>query len=207
MSKIFGIGFHKTGTTSLGEALEYLGYMNTHGAKALRHSLGQEHMMKCLVSGDLSPVWEVADQYDSFQDNPWQMLYRQADQRFPGSKFVLTVRNPESWFKSVHNQFAGRQSEFRAWVYGSDYNDPKGNKKHYIDRYKKHNREVQAYFHQRPEDLLVLDIGNGDGWKELCSFLKLPIPQDAFPHANKRDYPTLMDKVVHKIRTSLSSHD
>ncbi len=206
MTKVFGIGFHKTGTTSLGEALDLLGYSNVHAARPLRQKLGQEAMMKCLTSDDLEPIWQVADDYDSFQDNPWQMLYRQADERFPGSKFILTIRESDSWFKSVYSQFSGRQSAFRSWIYGPRYADPKGNKKHYISRYERHNQEVKSYFSERPNDLLVLNITNGDGWNKLCPFLKLPVPDKPFPYANKREVSTLFARITRKLQ-SLRSHE
>ena len=33
-------------------------------------------------------------------------------------------------------------------------------------------------------DLLVLGLGAGQGWPELCAFLGRPIPEAAFPHLN-----------------------
>ena len=52
-SKIFGIGFHKTGLTSLGEAFEMLGYKTCHKAKPVRDKLGQAEMMDLLHANDL----------------------------------------------------------------------------------------------------------------------------------------------------------
>ena len=46
---------------------------------------------------------------------------------------------------------------------------------------KRHNKMVKYYFKDRPGDLLVMDITNGDGWELLCKFLKKPIPNKKVP--------------------------
>ena len=67
----------------------------------------------------------------------------------------------------------------------------------YVDRYKNHNREVNEYFKDRPDDLLVMDVTAGDGWEKLCPFLGVDIPDIDFPPANKAKDPEL-DKLASK---------
>ena len=50
-------------------------------------------------------------------------------------------------------------------------------------RYRRHNAEVLAYFKDRPEDLLVMDMDAGAGWKELCGFFRKTIPSVPYPLA------------------------
>ena len=77
----------------------------------------------------------------------------------------------------------------------------RGNEPLYLDRYRKHNREVRAYFADRQEDFLVLDLAGGDGWSELCGFLGDPVPNKAFPHANKGpESLNAKDRVVNSLR-------
>lgn len=172
--KVFCIGFHKTGTTSLEKALELLGYRVTgpNGTK----------------DPDIaSKVYDMADalvqQYDAFQDNPWPVIYREMDEKYPGSKFILTMRSPDSWISSQVRDFGLRETPMRQWIYGAGC--PEGNEALYVARYERHNREVLEYFSDRPDDLLVMDLPKGDGWPELCGFLEEPIPDEPFPHANK----------------------
>ena len=61
-------------------------------------------------------------------------------------------------------------------------------KRTYIARYERHNREVQEYFANRPDDLLIIDLPNDDGWSRLCPFLGHPTPNEPFPHANKASW-------------------
>ena len=54
----------------------------------------------------------------------------------------------------------------------------------YLERFRRHEREVREYFADRPDDLLVVDWEQGDGWSELTRFLKKPTPNARFPWAN-----------------------
>jgi len=40
--------------------------------------------------------------------------------------------------------------------------------------YRRHHESVVEYFNDRPRDLLVLNIIEGEGWDKLCRFLKSP---------------------------------
>ena len=72
----------------------------------------------------------------------------------------------------------------RAWIYGIGH--PEGNEQAYLDRYRRHNDEVREYFRSRPDDLLVMDITQGDGWAQLSSFLGTQSPSSEFPNINSR---------------------
>ena len=173
-NKVFCIGFHKTGTTSLGVALSMLGY-KVAGAMGVRDSHIAVNVMT-LAS-------RVAVDHDAFQDNPWPIIFREMDQRFPGSKFVLTVRDPDLWIDSVIRHFGNKETEMRKWIYG--VGSPVGNENIFLDRYRAHQRDVINYFADRPNDLLVMDLRAGDGWNKLCPFLGHAVPAHPFPHMNK----------------------
>ena len=177
-TKVFGIGFHKTGTKSLAAALQRLGYRVT-GSNAVHDP--------DIASRVLDLAFELAEQFDAFQDNPWPLLYREMDARYPGSHFILTTRPTDKWIRSVSHYFAGRSTPMREWIYGAGRGCPLTNEDIYIERYERHNREVRAYFHERPGDLLELAITEGEGWEKLCPFLGKPVPGVPFPHANRGD--------------------
>ena len=177
MNKVFGIGFHKTGTTTLAQALAHFGYRWC----GVRHDL-----VEPIRRGDLEPVWRVADDHDLVQDNPWPLIYRELDEHYPDSKFILMVRETDRWIRSAMNHFSGRSTPMREWIYG--VGDPTGHRELYIEVYERHNREVQEYFADRPDDLLVVNWERGDGRNELCPFLGLEVPDIPMPHANKGQY-------------------
>lgn len=173
-SKVFCIGFHKTGTTSLAVALRQLGYRVT----------GPNGVNDQNIEDNVIPMaYDLAEEFDAFQDNPWPIIYKELDAKFPGSKFVLTLRIPESWIKSQVKHFGLKETPMRKWIYGAGC--PEGNEGIYIKRFEDHNEEVIRYFKDRPQDLLILELSKGDGWEKLCPFLGTDIPNVAFPHANR----------------------
>jgi hypothetical protein len=172
--KIFVIGFPKTGTKSLNSALTTLGYK-------VKSYFGSR-------DPDISRnVYEMAfrfvEQYDAFEDNPWCVLYKELDEKYPGNKFILTLRPTEKWIKSVVDHFGIKTRSLLEWIYGVGY--PKGNEDIYIARYERHNKEVLEYFKDRPDDLVAFRLSEGDGWEKLCQFLHKDIPPIEFPHENK----------------------
>jgi hypothetical protein len=188
-TKVFCIGFHKTGTTSLERALEYLGYRVT-GRKRVRSVRTMEELFAACC--------ELIPRYNAFQDNPWPLFYRELDQRYPGSKFILTRRPAHAWLQSQLKHFGSRSSRMRELIYGAGY--PLGNEAVYLERYNRHNAEVLAYFRDRPGDLLDIDLTAGEGWDKLCPFLGHPLPAVPFPCSN-----TAQDRLQREQGSTLQS--
>lgn len=173
--KVFGIGFQKTGTTSLKVALRRLGYRVT----------GPDFVREPDLAARLEDLARARlETFDAVQDNPWPLLYRQLDAWYPGSRFVLTVRETEAWYASALRHFGALSTPMRRLIYGEAHGAPKDNRAVWIRRYETHNAEVMAYFRDRPESLLVLRITEGEGWEKLCPFLGKRLRKRAFPHAN-----------------------
>lgn len=172
--KIFCIGFHKTGTTSLAEALHILGYRVT-GPNGVRDPE--------IATNALALAESLVPDYDAFQDNPWPLLYREMDARWPGSRFILTLRDTDDWLCSQVRHFRSKVTPMRTWIYGVGC--PEGNETIYRERYDRHNRQVIDDFRDRPGDLLVMDLAQGGGWDTLCPFLGVAVPDQPFPHANR----------------------
>jgi hypothetical protein len=170
-SKIFCVGFHRTGTSSLRAALERLGY-RVCGSVATDEPDVAERIHRI--------AFDLLDRYDAFEDNPWPILFRELDERRPGSRFILTLRPADSWVRSVSRFFGTKSTPMREWIYGAG--SPVGNEARYRERFERHNEDVLNHFRDRPDDLLVLRITEGEGWPELCDFLGHPIVREPFPH-------------------------
>jgi Sulfotransferase domain len=182
--KVFGVGFQKTGTSSLDTAFRLLGYrtdkgvfVNTPGKKSsifiappLTNATVLERMLP------------IAQEREAFSDNPWPLLYRELDSLFPDSKFVLTVREPGAWLASLLRHFGDEQSDMLEWIYGC--RSVGGNEARCLEVYEAHNAAVRGHFAARPGALLELDIGKQPHWNELCAFLGRPIPAQPFPRTN-----------------------
>lgn len=174
--KVFGIGFHKTATKSLAEALMTLGYRVT----------GPNGFDDPGIAIHLLPMArKLTEKFDAFQDNPWPLLYREVDRWYPGSKFILTLREPDAWIRSATRYFGAQSTPMRELIYGRGNGTPVGRENLYRAHFEQHNADVRAYFRDRPNDLLELDITAGDGWEKLCPFLDCPTPEKPFPHRNR----------------------
>ncbi|MDZ7628842.1 MAG: sulfotransferase [Parvularculaceae bacterium] len=191
--KVFCIGFQKTGTTSLYAALEQLGYKTAA-------VVGRDWRAERLAAEGAGACIDTARDFDAAQDMPWPIFFRELDEAFPGSKFILTVRDPESWFASIEGHFGANEGEMQAFVYGRDAAAPAGNKARYLETLRRHEAAVRAHFAGRPDDLLVMNLEAGDGWPELCAFLGASPPADPFPARNKAaDRKTLSFRIRRKV--------
>jgi hypothetical protein len=182
--KVFGIGFQKTGTSSLDEAFRVLGYRTDKGvfinAPAKRSSIFIEPPLT--NAKVLAHVRPIAQEKEAFSDNPWPLLYRELDAQFPDSKFVLTVRDPEAWIASLRRHYGSRESDILEWLYGC--RTIPGNEARCLAVYTAHNTAVRKHFAGRPTALLEIDIEREPQWEALCAFLGKAVPATPFPRAN-----------------------
>jgi hypothetical protein len=96
-NKVFGIGANKTGTTSL------QGIFQIIGLNVANQQEGELYGVQA-YRGNLKPLVEYINRHDAFQDAPFSLrsIYAQVDALFPGSKFILTYRDADAWFDSLH---------------------------------------------------------------------------------------------------------
>jgi len=173
---IIGVGFQKTGTSSLREALKILGYqVKDASSRALLP----------ILKGNYTKILRMLKNYDAVEDSPWYMIYKELDELIPNTKFILTIRDEESWYSSVKRHIGDLRSPLHEWIYGRGKGLPKDDKQNTINVYNKHNKEVVEYFKNRPNDLQILDFTKGDKWENLCHFLNKEVPEVPFPHYNK----------------------
>jgi hypothetical protein len=176
-TKVFCIGFQKTGTSSMEKALQHLGY-RVAGVFGQRTSLDE------LQRTYLDIGLKLAAANDAVQDMPFPLMFRELDEAFPGSRFVLTVRDTDSWYRSISSHFNDTPSGLQQLTYGEDAPAPLGYEARYKQVYEAHNSAVQDHFVGRPDALLVMDLQKGDGWEQLCPFIGERVPDVPFAHAN-----------------------
>jgi hypothetical protein len=179
--KLLCVGLNKTGTTSIGDALEILGYRRLGWKPAISGVLTVRWH-----EGNLKPFMPHLMNNDAFEDLPWCLVYEAVDRMFPNSKFILTTRRDEqTWLRSMQRHL-GRTGNWVGsfLVYGSY--DPAKDADTYLRKYREHRDAVRRYFAGRPGKLLEMCFEDGDGWEKLCTFLNVPkIPDVPFPHANR----------------------
>lgn len=181
--KVAGIGLNKTGTCTLGACFRHWG---------LRHMSCSREAVELWRNREFPALMAWVAEYDSFEDWPWPLLYREIDQAFPGTKFILTRRkNSETWFRSLCRHAERSPVDLRKKIYGHEM--PHEHKAEHIAFYESHLAAVREYFRDRPGDLLEICWEEGDGWEELATFLGLEKPDIALPHENKT--PDIQDKL------------
>ncbi len=176
--KVFGIGFHKTGTSTLTEILRAFGYRVTGPNWTTEEDIADTYLERCRA---------LSRTYDGFQDNPWPLVYREMDRMWPGSKFILTTRDEDKWIQSQIKHFGRRETPMRRLIYGEKYGRPAGNADHYVSVFRAHNAAVRDYFRGRENDLLEIDLTKTPQWQPICDFLGVDVPDLPFPHANSRE--------------------
>lgn len=173
--KIFGIGLQRTGTTSLWSALITLGIKAAPHAIPLFYNLDDEYIKR----------------FEAFMDNPIPLVYQELDKKCPGSKFILTTRHELDWLNSVEWLFSKRlvtmdkklksiADEIHYQFYGTTEFD----REIFRRKWRTYHQEVHAYFSNRKEDMLTLDLSHQADWRLLCNFLARSVPDQPFPWLN-----------------------
>jgi Sulfotransferase domain len=188
--RVFVIGLSRTGTSSLTVALEQLGFCAVH-FPADDRSQAEVH---AFLSGDRGRLrLSLLDTVDAITDTPVAASFEGLDAAYPGSRFVLTVRERKSWLASCRGYWENGVEPFLESHPGDPWSS-------YISRlslelygtvgfdadrfsasYDAHLARVREHFRDRPDRLLTMDICGGDGWEALCGFLGLPAPDLKFP--------------------------
>ena len=153
---------------TLNDALAVLGYRSLF-------VLNYEHLEENLLK------------YDAFTHTPLASIYKDLDNRFPNSKFILNIRERESWLRAIERQWSAKgttlvekEREIRLRTYGT----AQFSREILEQVYNQHLEEVSRYFKDRNESLLVLDVCAGEGFEKMCPFLGEAIPPAPFPHKN-----------------------
>jgi len=178
LMKIFGIGLPRTGTTSLAMATMELGFKTCH---------------TCFSDA----LYDIAD---AFCDSPIYADYPVLDLRYPGSKFILTWRDPAKWHASFSKNLGNYMRRLRLTALRNvDYTSASNwrslmhifgtgdiaDEQFLLACYRRHREMAEAFFMHRKQDLLILDLDNTpDLWAGLCRFLGVPRPATPFPYMN-----------------------
>jgi hypothetical protein len=177
--KVFGIGLSKTGTVSLARALTRLGIKTKHFPD---DPATQDELRRGRY--ELS----IFREYQGLVDIPVAPYYAQFDRIYPSAKFILTTRPTDSWLTSLERHFQFwveyRRTDYDDFVLASTYGVQHFSAERLCYVKQVHEAGVRRYFAGRPDKLLVLNVFEGGGWKELGEFLGCPVPEEPYPREN-----------------------
>eukprot|EP01064_Diplonema_japonicum_P013512 TRINITY_DN2107_c0_g2_i3.p1 TRINITY_DN2107_c0_g2~~TRINITY_DN2107_c0_g2_i3.p1 ORF type:complete len:241 (+),score=70.73 TRINITY_DN2107_c0_g2_i3:33-725(+) len=202
--QIIGAGFGRTGTMSLKDAIEELGYGKCHHMIEVKPWMFRK--WSALADGD--DLWnEVYEGFDAAVDWPTTAFYRQLAEKHPDAKVVLTVRDPEAWYDSANNtifaifnllplwidMLTGFRTMLDKTIWTGAFHGRFADKEYAIRMFNEHIADVKRTI---PADRLLIFRAT-DGWEPLCTFLDKPIPSKPYPHSNER---TFLRGVVRKLQ-------
>jgi hypothetical protein len=195
---IVGAGFGRTGTLSLKLALEKLGFNKTyHMAELFEHPDHLNHWEQALDTGNCD--WDTLfDGYRASVDWPACSYWKELADFYPESKVILSVRDPEGWFKSVHDTIyptsigllEAEDEQLKRWatwgnrlIWQNTFGGRAQDKAHAIDVF---NANTRAVTDTIPANrLLVFEAAQG--WEPLCEFLGCPVPDEPYPRVNSTE--------------------
>ena len=207
--KTFVIGLFKTGTTSMKASLEALGGHcgGADGSTAALKSCGFTQLPGLSQTDYFSPdiadlimdqpeypdLLSISDAATVFTDAPFLFLFKEMDERHPGSKFVLTLKDggARAYVESEERMWAelgllDRLAEERSLTTEAAATWAR---EQLASRYERHVASVRSYFKDRPDDLLELTLGrDSDVWFTLQQFTRLAgeTPHLPFPNLDFR---------------------
>ena len=197
--EVIGAGFGRTGTLSLKQALEQLGFGPCHHMTEIIEDMDRQGPMWNRVASGKERDWEkVYAGYRATVDWPGCHYYAELANAFPEAKVILTVRESRAWYASMKETiFKETPRPAMRWllaltrfpmrfvltiVFKQTFHDDIG-EANAIATFERHNIEVQRRI--PAERLLVFDVKQG--WEPLCAFLGAPVPETPFPRTNDRE--------------------
>ena len=207
--KVIGAGGPRTGTASLHDALEILGFGNCYHMQHLFNNPDDIKYWVELFETGTTDFESMLDGFQSTVDIPGYLHYKKFLELYPDAKVVLSNRDPEEWYESAINtvyavtpQTIGQKlgmlkkmilsKRFRKiskafmlvekYLWKGHYQGKFKDKEHTLNIYRNFNQEV---IDSVPADQLLL-FDPKDGWEPLCNFLEVPVPNVPYPFKNKR---------------------
>ncbi|MEV5575589.1 sulfotransferase family protein [Spirillospora sp. NPDC052269] len=200
---VIGAGYGRTGTLSLKSALEQLGFGPCHHMAEVVHS-DQARAWHAKTHGRPVPWETLFSGYRSCVDWPSAAYWRETTAHYKEAKVVLSVRDPQSWVKSMRATILAQHEQLHSVpgqalfkvssLLGTRFAlildmisslpelqtlvrlDDEG----LVAWFERHTAEVVEAV--PAERLLVYEVGQG--WGPLCEFLEVPVPDTPFPRTN-----------------------
>ena len=143
--------------------------------------------------------WSFLERYVALVDWPGASFWPELFAANPDSLVLLSVRDPEEWYKSASNTiflaFDHLPPEVAPWMNAvrrllhERFSDRFDDASAMIEAYERHNDAVRKSV---PLEQL-LEWTPDDGWEPICKRLALPVPQEPFPVTNTTsDFRTML---------------
>lgn len=208
--KVLSLGYSRTGTLSMREAFDVLGYPNPYHFSSFYDNPQECDIWRELLDSKFEgkgPAVSKAD-FDGLlghcgavTDIPCHLFAEELMKFYPDAKIVLVERDIDSWFKSwcgfLDNALSPALPTLAMFDPGMGGRIvglggaavkiqcggtvvPAAAKARSKEMYKMHYALVRSL----AEEVRILEYRLGDGWGPLCEFLGKEVPDLPFPHVN-----------------------
>ncbi|MBX9733046.1 MAG: hypothetical protein K2X37_03210 [Chitinophagaceae bacterium] len=176
--KVFQIGFSKCGTVTIAS------FFSQNGIRTVHHDFGNlaVSMYKNYHNGKplLSPKYQhfavFTDMENMFMNPPLNigmLMFKELDKQYPGSKFILNIRDKNAWLKSRSKHPLSPRNKTTILELNAELQNK--SKEQILAQWSKewdeHTQAVIKYFKNRPNDLIVFNIEK-DSPEKLTEFFK-----------------------------------
>ena len=191
--RVISLGVGRTGTFSMKLALEELGFGPCHHMEEVDARSAQQVAFWAAAARGQVDMRVAYAGFNAAVDWPTAAFCHELYAAFPNAKFILTVRDPEKWYKSFSETIVPliQPDEktppdllpFLAMVMEmvekTGFRIP-STKINILAAYERHIVDVTSTI---PADrLLVFEVKQG--WEALCEYLGVPVPAMEFPRTN-----------------------
>lgn len=163
LEKVFIIGLPRTATTSVCLAMLEQGFNTAHNAYT-QNAFSQAQVLA---------------------DTPIFCDYQKLDNHFPHSKFIYLTRSAEKWLPSIRQLLQRMIVNLQRSDGGFNphlkrcYNeiffplneDNLNSDEFLVNCYNRHQQGIEAYFENRAQDLLTIDVSDDDSYLRMLAFL------------------------------------
>lgn len=164
-NKIFIIGLPRTATTSVCKAMVELGFTTAHTAY----------------------IQKAFEQAQVIADTPIFCDYKLLDTFYPNSKFIHLTRDMNVWVPSIRQLLERMQHNLQRTdggfnpylrrcyhtIFSPLTSANIANDDFLIDCYQRHQQDIEAYFKNRPQDLLSIDVSHQNSYQTLLDFVEV----------------------------------
>lgn len=222
--KLIGAGLPRTATLTQRAALEILGLAPCYHMQNVFADMSEVTRWRDVLDSKLSAA-EILDGYPATVDWPGSYYYRELAEAYPDAKVLLSVRDGMAWAQSMQRTIwgllygdtlmrdlsAARMKVDPVWATYIEMMKEMWRRTQLLDgqattlefmaaAMERFNEEVrQAVPGER-----LLEWNPKDGWKPLCEFLEVAVPDDPLPHIN--DTQQFIDGLEHACLAAVNAH-
>ncbi|KAI1334585.1 P-loop containing nucleoside triphosphate hydrolase protein [Xylariaceae sp. FL0016] len=212
--RIIVLSYSRSGTLGLCKAMEVLGYKPYNMGQVVRNGYSHIKMFQeaLQASEDRQGGRYAKEDLDKWLGDYDALtivscyLIDEIVAAYPDAQFILTVREPETWAKSIWNTIGKLDEASTSFplafikrfdkanlafcdlvnlIFGritGGHGRTDAGYQHAMAEFQRHNEKAKSMI--PPEQLLVVKLEDGLGWEQICPFLGVDIPDTPYPRQN-----------------------